>query len=210
LRTLFAATVFSVATDLFVAYLPLWMTHFPLTNDVLLSSIYSGIVGGISAGLVYRAGSTFGGTGIIGRIVQQRTGLPMSQSYFYTDGAIIVLAGIVFGWELALYGVLTLFLSGLAADYVLEGASITRTATIVTDHPQEMTAVLMSKLHRGVSYWEITGGYTHKQRYMVMCTMYRPQVADIKRIVAAADPEAFLTIGISQHALGKGFMALKR
>ncbi|MCB9418660.1 MAG: YitT family protein [Ardenticatenaceae bacterium] len=207
-RTLFAATVFSVATDIFIANLPHWMDKFPLTDDLLLSSIYGGIVGGISAGLVYRAGSTFGGTGIIGRVIQQRTGLPLSQAYFYTDGAIIALAGLVFGWEIALYGVLVLFLNGMASDYAMEGASSTRTATIVTNRPQEVADGLMSALHRGVSYWPVTGAYTGQQHFMLTVTMARSQVADVKNVVAEIDPEAFLTIGVSNRALGKGFSAL--
>ncbi len=210
LRTLFTATVFSATTDLFVIYLPVWMPQFPLTDDLLLSSIYAGIVGGISAGLVYRAGSTFGGTGIIGRVIQQRTGLPLSQAFFFADGVIILVAAIVFGWEIALYGFLVLFLQGLASDYTLEGPSSTRTATIVTDHPEAMSAALMERLGRGVSYWEITGGYTKRQRHMVMCTMYRPQVNTVKRVVAEVDPAAFLTIGVSHRAMGEGFAALKQ
>ena len=210
LRTLFAATMFSAAIDLFMVYLPQVMSSFPLTDDLLLSSIYGGIIGGISAGLVYRAGSTFGGTGIIGRVVQQKTGLPLSQSYFYKDGVIIALAGLVFGWEVALYGVLVLFLSGLAADYTLEGPSSTRTATIITNHPDEMTQALMDRLGRGVSYWDVTGGYTGKTHSMLLCTVYRPQVNDVKRIVAEVDPEAFLTIGVSHQAVGQGFMSLRK
>lgn len=209
LRTLYTATVFSALTDLFVLYLPIWMPQFPLTDDILLSSIYAGIVGGIGAGLVYRAGSTFGGTGIIGRVIQQRTGLPLSQAFFFADGVIILAAALVFGWEIALYGILVLFLQGLASDYTLEGASSTRTATIVTDLPEEMSAALMERLHRGVSYWEITGAYTRRRRYMVLCTMYRPQVNTVKRVVAEVDPAAFLTIGISHRAMGEGFAALK-
>lgn len=208
LRTLFTATIFSAAADLFVIYLPVWMPQFPLTEDLLLSSIYAGIVGGISAGLVYRAGSTFGGTGIISRIVQKRTGLPMSQAYFYTDGIIIGLAGLVFGWEIALYGVLVLFLSGLAVDYTLEGPNSTRTATVVTNYPQEVAQALMAALDRGVSYWEVTGAYTERQHFMLMVTLSRSQVADVKNVVAEADPAAFLTIGLSNRAMGQGFSAL--
>ncbi len=207
-RTLFAATVFSIATDVFIANLPQWMGKFPLTNDLLLSSIYGGIVGGISAGLVYRTGSTFGGTGIIGRVIQQRTGLPLSQAYLYTDGVIIAVAGLVFGWEIALYGVLVLFINGLATDYTMEGASSTRTATIVTNKPEAVSGALMSALHRGVSYWQVTGAYTKQQHYMLLVTMARSQVVDVKNVVAEIDPEAFLTIGVSNRAMGKGFSAL--
>ncbi len=210
LRTLYASTIFSVFTDWFIVMLPSMIAPFPLTGDLLLNALYGGILGGIGGGLIFRAGSTMGGTGIIGRILQYKTGLPLSQTYFFTNGVVILTAGVVFGWEIALYGFLMLFVNGLAADYTLEGPSTTRTATIITDHPKRMSAALMHTLHHGVSYWQITGGYTGQQRYMVMCTLYRPRVNEVKRIVAEVDSRAFVTIGISHQALGKGFKRLRQ
>lgn len=205
LRTLVAATIFSIATDVFVAYMPHLLTQYPLTNDLLLTTIYGGIVGGIGGGIIYRAGGTMGGTGIIGRIIQKKTGQPLSQVYFYTDGLTILAAGVVFGWEIALYAFLMLFLNGLASDYTLEGPSSARTATIITNHPQAVIDELMVHLHRGVSYWEVTGGFTGQKRYLVQTTITRPQVNELKQVVARIDPEAFVTIGVSHEAMGAGF-----
>ncbi|MBK8903265.1 MAG: YitT family protein [Anaerolineaceae bacterium] len=205
LRTLVAATIFSIATDAFVAYMPHLLTQYPLTNDLLLTTIYGGIVGGIGGGLIYRAGGTMGGTGIIGRIIQKKTGQPLSQVYFYTDGLTILAAGVVFGWEIALYAFLMLFLNGLASDYTLEGPSSARTATIITNHPQAVIDELMVNLHRGVSYWEVTGGFTGQKRYLVQTTITRPQVNELKQVVARIDPGAFVTIGVSHEAMGAGF-----
>lgn len=207
-RTLVGVVIFSVGADLFLAYLPDLMPVYPLTQDLLLNTIYGGIVGGIGGGLIYRAGSSLGGTGIIGRIVQRRTGQPLSQVYLYTDSLIIATAGLIFGWELALYALLVLFINGLATDYTLEGPSNTRTATIITDHPQAVVDNLLANLHRGVSYWPITGGYTGRRRFMVLCTISRAQVHDLKSAVAAADPRAFLTIGVGHQALGASFAPL--
>ena len=205
LRTLVAATIFSIATDLFVAYMPQWLSQYPLTDDLLLTTIYGGIVGGIGGGLIYRSGGTMGGTGIIGRIIQNKTGQPLSQVYFYTDGITILVAGLVFGWPIALYGFLMLFLNGLASDYTLEGPSSARTATIITNSPQAVIDELMVHLHRGVSFWKVTGGFTGQTRYLVLCTITRPQVAQMKRLVAKVDPHAFVTIGVSHEAMGAGF-----
>jgi uncharacterized membrane-anchored protein YitT (DUF2179 family) len=205
LRTLVAATVFSIATDAFIAYLPQWLSQYPLTDDLLLTTIYGGIVGGIGGGLIYRSGGTMGGTGIIGRIIQMKTGQPLSQVYFYTDGITIMVAGLVFGWNIALYGFLMLFLNGLASDYTLEGPSSARTATIITNEPRAVVDELMVHLHRGVSFWEVTGGFTGQKRYLVLCTVTRPQVGEVKRVVARIDPQAFVTIGVSHEAMGAGF-----
>lgn len=208
-RTMLAVFIFSVATDLFLAYMPGWLPKSPLTDDVLLSAVYGGLVGGVGGGLVYRAGSTIGGTGIIGRIIQQKTGIPLSQIYLYTDGVIVLTAGAVFGWEIALYALLTLFLGGIASDYTLEGPSSVRTATIITNQGNELSQALMVGLGRGVSQWQITGSYTGQSHAMLTCTIYRPQVNDLKRIVAQVDPKAFVTIGVAHQALGSGFMPLK-
>ncbi|MCP5097923.1 MAG: YitT family protein [Chloroflexi bacterium] len=208
IKTLVGATIFSILTDIFVIFLPHWLPQFPLTDDLLLNTIYGGIVGGIGGGFIYRAGGTMGGTGIIGRVIQNKTGKPLSQVYFYTDGIIITLGGLVFGWEIALYGFLMLFLNGLASDYTLEGPSSTRTATIITNQPQAVVNALIDTLHRGVSFWEITGGYTGQTHYLVYCTVSRPQVNALKQIVAAVDADAFITIGMSHDALGSDFVPL--
>lgn len=209
LRTVVSVFLFSTATDLFLTYLPHWLKPYPLTNDLLLNAIYGGLVGGVGGGLVYHSGSTIGGTGIIGRIIQQKTGVPLSQVYLYTDGMIVLVAGAVFGWEIALYALLTLFLAGMASDYTLEGPSSVRTATIITSQPETMTQALMDGLGRGVSRWQITGGYTGEPHTMLTCTIYRPQVNDLKQIVAKVDSRAFVTIGVAHQALGSGFAPLK-
>jgi hypothetical protein len=149
-------------------------------------------------------GATLGGTAIIGRVIQVKTGLALSQIYLFVDGTIVVAAGVIFGWEIALYAMLTLLLSGIATDYVLEGPSRTRTATIITSKPEPIIAALIQELGRGVSHWEAVGGFTGAPRTVIMCTIYRPQVTELKRIVAQADADAFVTIGMTQQALGQG------
>lgn len=203
--TAIVVILFSAATGWFESVLPAYLGHWPITDNILLSAIWAGLVGGIGGGLVYWGGANLGGTAIVGRIIQVRTGLSLSQVYLFVDGAIVLAAGLVFGWEAALYAMLTLLLSGIATDYVLEGPSRTRTATIITTKPEPIIAGLMNELDRGVSYWEVVGGYTSQPRTVILCTFYRPQVNDLRRIVARIDPDAFVTIGITQEALGRGF-----
>jgi uncharacterized membrane-anchored protein YitT (DUF2179 family) len=208
-RTLLGVVVFSVVTDLFGLFLPQVMEPFPPTDDVLLSAIYGGLLGGIGGGLIYRAHASIGGTSIIGRVIQQRTGLPLSQSYIYTDGTILFVMGLVFGWQVPLYGLLMLLINGLTSDYILEGASITRVATIVSNNPQEIASAIIGELGRGVSYWEVTGAYTGQAHTMLSCTVYRSQVSELRRVVAEVDPAAFVTISVGHQALGQGFQPLR-
>lgn len=209
-RTLIASTLFAAFTDILMLIMPEMLEQWPLTNDMLLTTIYGGIVGGIGGGIIFRSGSTMGGTSVLARIVQTKTGLPLSQIYLIDDGAIIFALGLVFGWENALYGLLMLFLNGLASDYTMEGASVTRTITIVTMKPQEVAQSLLGTLQRGVTTWEVTGAYTGQKRHMLMCTVSRTQVQAVKIAIAAADENAFVTIGVSHQALGAGFHSLKK
>jgi uncharacterized membrane-anchored protein YitT (DUF2179 family) len=208
--TILAIICFSAAADIFGTFLPEVMRVYPITDDVLLSAIYAGLVYGVGVGLIFRAGGTIGGTSITGRILHLKFGFPLSQAYLYTDGAVILLAGLVFGWELALLALLTLFFCGFTNDFVLEGASHVRTAMIITDRPNELRNELMRGLNRGISHWSVVGGYTDQAHTMLYCTISRSQVSDIKYIVAQTDPKAFLVIGMAQQALGSGFKMMKK
>lgn len=210
LYTLLSVIVFAVATDLFLIIVPTIVEPYPVTDDMLLSAIYAGLIFGVGNGMIYRANGTAGGTIIVGRIIQLKTGFALSQTYLYVDGAIIALAGVVFGWENALLALLTLFISGMASDFVIEGSSFVRTVTIITDMPGEMAQGLMVGLKRGASHWHITGGYTGQTHSMVWCTIYRSQVHEIRQIVSAIDPKAFIVVGMAHQAFGGGFLSLKR
>lgn len=206
--TILCVTIFSVTTDLFITYLPS-SAHDALTRDMLLSAIYAGIMFGIGSGMIFRVGGSVAGSSVIARIVQIKTDVPMSQVYLIVDGMVVLVAGMVFGWDAALHAMMTLFIGGIASDFAMEGPSVVRTATIVTDSPEELTRALREGLKRGASYWEITGSYTGQTRAMVQCTVGRSQVNDLRYIVAQHDPDAFLVIGNAHQAMGGGFMTLK-
>lgn len=200
--TLLATVCFSIGVDLFDAHLPELLKNWPITDDLLLASIYAGVLFGIGMGVIQRAGGTIGGTAIPARILYERRGFPMSQSYLFTDIAIIILAGILFRWEVALLATLTLVLSGLFSDFVLEGISTVRTATIVTQKPDDVRWAILYQLRRGVSLWSIEGGYSKSPRTMVFCTVLRSRVEDLKYTIATVDPNAFIVIGVAQQVMG--------
>lgn len=210
LSTINSVITFSMASDIFVRLLPLYMKVYPVSEDLLLNCIYAGVSVGLGAGIIYRAGGSMGGTSIPARILQKRMGFPLSQSYLYTDMIVIVLAGFAFSWEKAMLALLTLLLGGMASDFVLEGVSQVRIAWIITDHPKVMSRTLMAELQRGVSMWQMTGAYSDTERTMLYCTVRRSQVSDLKYLVSAIDPKAFLVIGTAQQAWGgTGFSHLK-
>ncbi len=181
-----------------------------VSDDRLLNAIFGGALGGIAGGLIYSGGGTLGGTSTLARILQDRTGTPMSSTFLYTDTIFIALAAVVFGWESALYAVVTLVINGIATDYVLEGPSVIRTATIITNHPDEISAMVIRDMNRTVTAWQAEGMYAHQPRAVLFVTISRAEAGRLKDNVIAIDPTAFLVIGQGHAAYGEGFRGARR
>lgn len=201
IRTIFVLVVYSFVIDILAPYLP----EEGVSQNVLLNAIFGGVLGGISTGLVYRAGATFGGSSTLALIMQRRLGTPMSSTYLYIDGFVMGAAGLAFGWESALYAVVALFVSGLATDYVLEGPSVIRTAMIVTEKPEAVAHLIINTLHRGATGWEAKGMYTGENRWILFVSVSRSQTRELQTLVFTADPQAFVVIGHGHTAFGYGF-----
>jgi uncharacterized membrane-anchored protein YitT (DUF2179 family) len=201
LKTAYLVAVYSTAIDVLAPLLPVE----GITNDRLLSAVFGGILGGIAGGLVYRAGGSFGGSSTVALILQKKKGTAFNSTYLYTDGFIVVLAGLVFGWESAMYAIVAIYLDGTAADYILEGPSTIRTATIITNRPQAVADVILAKMGHGVTAWEGTGMYTGRTRYVLFVTVRRPEVTEMRQLIFTVDPEAFIVVGQGHSAYGQGF-----
>jgi uncharacterized membrane-anchored protein YitT (DUF2179 family) len=199
--TMFVIALYSLAFEVLAPFLP----TDGISDNALLNALFGGVTGGISTGLVLRAGATFGGTSIIAAILQRRTGMAMSSTYLYTDTAIIFVAGIVYGWEAALYAVVALFVSGIATDYVLEGPSLVRTIVIITDQPKDVADVILNRVQRGVTGWQVTGMYTGTERTMFYVTVSRAEVTELRDLVVRVDSDVFLVVGHGHRAYGMGF-----
>lgn len=214
LRTAVAIVAYSVLTDLLVK-LPFFAPNGAagylindLKGDIFLNSLYGAIISGIGYGLVYRARGTSGGSDILARILNKWRGISMTQSYLVVDAAVILSAGFVFDWKHALYAMITLYVSGLVAETVLEGGGTVRTAMIVTNKPEDISARVMEDLERGVTVLEGTGAFTRASKPVLYCVISRAEVATLKTIVNEIDPEAFMVIGVAHEALGEGFRPL--
>lgn len=198
IRTFYVVLVSSLGVDILAPLLP----SGGIIDDLMLNALYGGVVGGIGTGLIYRGQGTGGGTGILGRVLQFKTGLPISQLYLYTDGGIVFIAGLVFGWDKALYALVTLFIWGVAADQVLEGPSVVRTATIITDRPKEVSEAVFKHLRLGITSWHAQGMYTEENHTVLFCAVSRPKVDVLKSVVLEADPLAFIVISQGHHTVG--------
>jgi len=206
MRSLLVILLYSVMLDMLAPYVPAG----GISSDRMLNALFGGIVGGISGGMVFRAGATFGGTSTLALILQRRIGTPMSTTFLYVDAAVIIMAGLVYGWEGALYATITLFVGGVATDYIMEGPSVVRTAVIITKTPEPIVKIIFDDLQRGATGWTVTGQYTGEDRTMLYVTIGRSQVRELKDAVSTVDPNAFVVIGVGHTAYGEGFKPVKR
>ena len=204
IRATYVTIVYSLGVDLLASWLPQG-----ITNDLLLNAIYAGIIGGIGIGLIYRGGTSPAGTSVISRVIYLKTGIPNSQLFILIDGGVILIAGMVFGWEMSLYAFITLYTWGVVADHVLEGPSVIRTAFIITDLPEEVSQALLNRIGVGVTAWAGKGMFTKAEHTTLFCTVNRGDVNLLKSLVSDADPKAFVVIvqghqtkgGMLRHSL---------
>jgi len=205
-RTAFAILSFSILVDIPLPFLP----AAGLTNDIVLNTLYGGVVSGIGYGLVYRGRGTSGGTDILARILSNWRGIPVTQSYMITDALIIFLAGLSFSWENALYSLVLLYISGIAAESISQGSNVLRTGLIITTNPEPIIDEIFTRLRRGVTIMNAKGGYSGEEKTVLLCVVTRAEIPHIKAITKDMDPEAFLIIGQANEVRGEGFVPIEQ
>jgi uncharacterized membrane-anchored protein YitT (DUF2179 family) len=203
-RTALAILTFSVLIDIPFSFMP---TN-GITEDILLNALYGGVVSGIGFGLVYRGRGTSGGSDILARILSSWREIPVTQSYLITDAVIIFLAGIAFSWENALYALVMLYVSGIAAESISQGSNILRTGLIITASPDPIKNGIFTRLGRGVTIMDGRGGYSGEDKSILLCVVTRAEIPHLKALTRELDPKAFLIIGQAHEVRGEGFLPM--
>jgi uncharacterized membrane-anchored protein YitT (DUF2179 family) len=197
IRAFYVTLIYSLGVDVLALFIPPG-----ITEDLLLNALYGGIVGGIGIGCIYRGGTSPAGTSVISRVLNLKTGIPNSQVFMLIDGGVILVAGVVFGWEMAMYAFVTLFVWGLVADYVLEGPSTVRTVFIVTDESENVSQVLLNRMGVGLTAWTAKGMFSKTEHMTLFCAVNRPDVRTLTAIVNETDPKAFVVVMQGHQARG--------
>ncbi len=203
-QSLVGTFIFSLAVDLTAPFLP------AATDDLLLASVYGGVIMGIGVGLVFRFRSSTGGTALLSLILAKVTGISPGQALFFGDLFVLALAIFVFGSEPAMYSALALFISIKVVDAVLEGLGLAKQAIIITRSGAEVNERLLSELGRGVTRIEASGGYTGEGREVLLCVVTRQQTSHLKTIIHEVDPTAFVIIGNATEVHGEGFKKMQQ
>lgn len=203
-RTIYGMVIYSLFIDVFQQLFPV------LTNDLLLATIYGGVIGGIGVGIVFLSRGTTGGTDMIARLINHFTNLSMGKGLLLADGFVVLLAAILLNAEVALYAVLTIFITSKTVDVVQEGLNYKKAAFIISNHSREIMQGILKELDRGVTILKGIGGYTNEEKEILYCIITRSELTRLKRMVYDIDQNAFMTISDVHEVLGEGFSVLKK
>lgn len=199
IRTIYGIGSLSIFTDLLQPH----MTS--LTNDLLLASIYGGVVGGIGLGLVFRFRGTTGGTDLIASLINYYTGISVGEGLLIADGVVVTLAGIFFNLEVALYAAVTIFITSQTIDVIQEGLNFKKGVLIISDRAEEINQMVVDDLNRSTTEFAAKGGYSGEKKRVLLCIISRSEVSEVKRAVADIDKDAFVIISNVHEVLGEGF-----
>ncbi len=199
-RTLFATIMLSLAIDT-TSFLPI------VTNDLLLASLFGGVLMGVGLGFIFRVGGTTGGSDLAAKIIHRHIpAFTIGQVLLAIDFAVIVFATVVFkNYELALYAAVTLFVSSQIIDGIIEGVDFAKAVFIISEKSEEIANRIMNELDRGVTGLSGTGMYTKHKRQILMCILRRREIAPLKLLVREIDENAFVILTDAREVVGEGF-----
>lgn len=173
-----------------------------LTNDILLATVFGGLLLGIGVGFVIKFGACLDGTEVVAILINKKTSFSVGQVVMFLNFFIYSTSGLLFGWDRALYSILTYFITFKIIDMVSEGFEQAKAAMIITNHGEEIANSIYKHLGRTVTMLEGEGLISGK-KVVLYAVVTRIEIPELKRIVAADDYSAFITITDVNEIVGK-------
>ncbi len=193
----------SMLTSGAVAFFELF--DYSLLNDMLLAAILSGILGGLGIGLVFKAGSSTGGTDVIVMAARKRWGVDVGMYSFYINITILLFSWFVVDMERLLLGGILLYVESLTIDNVLKSFDRRKQVSVITCCPQEVKRFIVEDMNKSATLLKGQGAYTGDEKTMIMVVLNRRQAMELKRFVVSVDPRAFIVLADVAEVVGEGF-----
>ena len=200
---------FAIATLIAICFLSVWSEIFgpvpKVTDDPFLAAIFGGIIDGLGVGLIIRAGGSLDGTEIVAIIMDKKSVFSVGEVVMFINLFILSSAGLLYGWDKAMYSLVAYFVISKMIDVVIKGLDESYAVMIVTNEHDEITSALNDRLGRGVTLLHGAGGYTGESKEVLYCVVTRLEVDKLKEIVLDKDESAFVTINAVHDIVGGRF-----
>lgn len=177
----------------------------PFTEDILLATLFGGMILGIGVGLVIRNGGALDGTEILALVINKKVPFSVGQIIMFINIFILGAAGFVFTWDRAMYSLLAYVIASKAIDTVVQGLEETKSVWIISDNAEEIGNAVNDRLGRGVTYLNGEGAYTGDNKKVIFSIISRLEESKLTTIVEEIDPTAFLAIADIAEVRGGRF-----
>ena len=201
LKTILSTLLLSLLIDVLTALVP------PYVNNVLLAAVLGGVLCGAGTGLIFLRGASTGGTDLISLLLN-RVFPNMSVGFLLllVDTLVVVFAVTVFrDIEVALYSIVTIFVTTKTIDAILEGVDHAKVIYVVTEKGEDVNRRLAGEMERGVTLLEGKGGYTRRDKQVLMVVVRRNLFSQTMSAIKETDPDAFLFVMNASEVHGEGF-----
>lgn len=172
------------------------------SNQILLSTLFAGIIQGTGAGLIFKAGFTSGGTDIINQILSKYFKISIGNAMYFSDGLIVLISGIVFGVNKIMYAVILIYLISYIADRVILGISDSKAFYIITKEENKIKEFIIKELHHSVTVFKAKGGYLKENTNVLMCVLPTKEYYKFKEGILTLDKSAFFVVTDAYQVVG--------
>lgn len=172
------------------------------TTDLFLCALFGGVLYGIGAGLVFKAGFTTGGTDIINQIISKYCKVSMGTALLMSDGLIVLGGGFVFGIVKLMYAFIVLYAISLFTDKVMLGISDSKAFYIIAENYEEIKNYILNELGHGVTVFDGKGGFTKEKQRILFCVIPTKDYFKLKEGIHELDPSAFFVATDAYEVLG--------
>ena len=184
-HTFFATAMLAIATNVFHG--------FHVTEDLILSAIFGGIILGLGVGLILRNNASLDGTEMLSITISKKLKIiSVGELLMVINLFIYAGAGFLLGWDRALYSILTYYIASKVIDAVLEGLDKSKSVRIVSDNYREIGDAIMKELDTSVTYMKTLGGYSRQEKILTYCVVNKFEMPKLKDVVHSLDPKAFI------------------
>ena len=173
-------------------------------NDILLQSVFGGILAGIGSGLVFRTKSSQGGTDIIAAILKFKN-IQVKDTTLSINILIVLVKWNVFGMDLALYTLIEMFLSASSMNLVKDAMNSQKSVMVISRESESIAKDIMTIVHRGVTFLEAEGAYTKEKKRIIYCIVSSNEIPKIKEIALNYDKKSFISVNDVTEVKGRGF-----
>ena len=186
-------TIYSIVSVIFATLFMEILPVLSVSEDIILNAVFGGVIAGVGIGLSLKLGASTGGMDIVAMVLSRLQDKPIGTYFLLLNGVIIVLAGIVYEPENALYTMLTLYVTTAVID-MIHTRHEKVTAMIVTLKADELQQAIHQKLVRGITILPAKGAYSKEDKSMMYLVITRYELYDLETIIKEVDPNAFTNV----------------